>query len=96
VTGVLAGTFVGCQAIAYRVGADLPEGLGLDLAAPLAFAGMSANSLRGRPEAAASAVAAAVMVGGAGVLGQAALPSAVLVGVAAGCAASRRRRTVTP
>ena len=94
VTAMLGGTFVGCQVVAYHLGAVLPDGLGLHLAAPLAFAGMLANSLRGRSEVVAGAVAAVVLVGGASAFGRAALPVGVLAGVAAGWAASRHHRAV--
>ena len=93
-TAVLAGTFVACQVIAYRLGAHLPDTLGLHLAAPLVFTGMLAHSLRGRVELVAGAAAAVVAVGGATVLGRVGLPLGVLVGVAAGCTASRRREAV--
>ena len=84
ITGLLASVFVLCQAIAYKAGAGLPEGLGLGLAAPLAFGGMLAKSIKGRESVAAAATGALVVVAGSGVLGAAALPAAAICGVFAG------------
>ena len=81
-TAVLGGTFVGCQIIAFQLGGDLPEGLGLHLAAPLTFAGMLAKSVAGRRELVAGALAGLTVVLGTGVVGGAALPLGVAIGVA--------------
>ena len=88
-TAVLAGTFVGSQAIAYQLGSALPEGLGLHLAAPLAFAGMLASSLQGRNTVIAGAMSAMVVIGTAGLFGPTALPLGVITGVAAGVLATQ-------
>lgn len=88
-TVVLGGTFVGCQVLAYRLGSNLPDGLGLHLAAPLAFAGMVGTSLRGRSEVIAGMTAAMVVVAGASLLGPVGLPLGVIAGVVAGAAAAR-------
>jgi len=88
VTGLLAGTFVVSQVIAFQLGSGLPPGLGLHLAAPLAFAGMLARAMKGRAEIVAGAVAAALLVAGAGVLGPVALPVAVVAGVAVAASSS--------
>jgi predicted branched-subunit amino acid permease len=80
-TGLLAGTFVASQVIAFQLGSGMPRGLGLHLAAPLAFAGLLANAMKGRTEIVAGAMAAALLVAGSGVLGPLALPVAVAAGV---------------
>ena len=85
-TLVLGGTFVGCQVFAYGLGSNLPEGLGLHLAAPLAFAGMLATSLRGRREVTAGTTTAIVVLAGSSLLGPAGLPVGVIAGVFAGAA----------
>ena len=96
VTAFLGGTFVGCQGISHLLGTHVPEWLGLHLAAPLAFAGLLANSLRSRGEVIAGSVAAIAVVAGAALLGPAAIASGALVGAVAGCTATRRAETVTP
>ena len=96
VTAFLGGTFVGCQVISHLLGTHVPEWLGLHLAAPLAFAGLLANSLRSRGEVIAGSVAAIAVVAGAALLGPAAIASGALVGAVAGCTATRRAETVTP
>lgn len=82
-SAILAGTFVTCQVIAYQVGAGLPDGLGLHLAAPLAFAGMLAKAIKGTKELVAGAFAGSVVVLGTGFAGAAALPLAIVAGVGA-------------
>jgi predicted branched-subunit amino acid permease len=82
-TAVLALTFLGSQYVAFQLGASLPEGLGLHLAAPLAFAGMLAKAMTGKPHLVAGAAAGATVVFGSAVLGAAALPIGVVLGVAA-------------
>jgi predicted branched-subunit amino acid permease len=94
-TAVLAGVFVGSQVIAYQMGSNLPDGLGLHLAPALAFAGLLANGMQGRSQVIAGAMAASIVIVGAGPLGQVALPLGVIVGVAAGTVATRRSTTVT-
>lgn len=96
VTAFLGGAFVGCQGISHLLGARVPEWLGLHLAAPLAFAGLLANSLRGRAEVIAGSVAAIAVVAGAALLGPAAIALGALVGAVAGCTVTRRAETVTP
>jgi predicted branched-subunit amino acid permease len=81
VTVLLAGAFVGSQVVAYHLGAGLPAGVGLHLAAPLAFAGMLAKAMRGRREVVAGVAAAAIVVLGSGWIGASALPVGVICGV---------------
>lgn len=80
-TALLAASFVGSQLVAFRIGAGLPRELGLDLAAPVVFAGMLARSLDRAPARAAAAVAVLVVALGSGFLGAATLPVAAGLGV---------------
>ena len=89
-TLILAGTFITSQLIAFKLGTSLPEGLGLHLAAPLAFVGMLAKAIAGSREIVVGASAGLALLLTAGVAGTAALPIAVLVGVAAGTAKEGR------
>lgn len=81
-TALLAGTFITGQLVGFTVGTSLPVGLGLHIAAPLAFAGMLAKSVTTTSTLRAASVAGATMVLGAGVFGAAALPLGVVLGVA--------------
>lgn len=94
-TALLATAFVGSQVVAYRLGSNFPDGLGLHLAAPLAFAGMLANSMKGRSEVIAGMIAASIVVGGANMLGPVGLPLGVIAGVAAGALAGTRQTAQT-
>lgn len=89
VTAVLGGTFVGAQLVSFRLGASLPAGAGLHLAAPLAFTGLLARSLSSRSGLVAAATAAAVVVVGSSSTGAATLPVAVGLGVAAALVTAR-------
>lgn len=89
-SAVLGGTFVGCQVIAYRLGSTLPDGLGLHLAAPLTFAGMLMNSLKGRGAVVAGTIAASIVIAGSSLLGPLGLPLGVLAGVSAGALTSSK------
>jgi predicted branched-subunit amino acid permease len=80
-TAALGGTFVACQAVSFHVGAALPPGAGLHLAAPLVFTGMLAGATRTRRQGLAAAIAAVVVTIGSGVLGPLALPVAAAAGV---------------
>ena len=94
-TAVLASVFVLSQPIAFYLGTALPSGLGLQLAAPLAFAGMIAKSINGRRELIAGAVAAATVVVGSGAVGAIALPIGVGLGVALATADGQGRTIMT-
>jgi predicted branched-subunit amino acid permease len=83
VTSVLGGTFVGAQLVSFQLGASLPDGVGLHLAAPLAFTGLLARSITDRRTLMAAIVAAAAFVVAAGIAGPLVLPIAVTVGVSA-------------
>ncbi len=84
ITGSLVAVFLLCQIVGYQLGAGLPEGLGLGLAAPLAFGGMLAKSVKGHDSLIAAAMAAVVVIFGSSLLGAAALPAAAGLGVFAG------------
>ncbi len=80
----LVGAWLGTQALAIAVGARLPEGLGLELAAPLAMAGLLAKSTTSRPTVVAALVAGVLAVAAAGLPMHTSLLVATLVGIAAG------------
>lgn len=80
-TALLATTFVGSQLVAFRLGAAVPSELGLELAAPLVFAGMLARHLDGRKARIAALGAGLAVLIGSGWLGPATLPVAVALGV---------------
>lgn len=90
-TALLATTFLACQAIAFQIGAGLPDALGLHLAAPLAFAGMLAKAIKSGQDRVAGAAGAVTIVVGSSLIGAAALPLAVVVGVAAALLNGRRQ-----
>ena len=81
-TTALIATFVGGQFLAFRLGAALPAGLGLHLAAPLAFAGMLAKAVSNRDATVAAVASAITVVAATALLGPVALPLAAAVGVA--------------
>jgi predicted branched-subunit amino acid permease len=81
--GLLVGAWTLTQAIAIVGGARLPEWVGLQIAAPLALAGLMAKSIRGHAAITAAIVAGVVVVVGAGLP----LYSAVLVAAVAGMVA---------
>ncbi|MCB0995351.1 MAG: AzlC family ABC transporter permease [Acidimicrobiales bacterium] len=83
-TAVLGGMFVATQALAYQIGASVPDGLGLHLAAPLTFTALFARATSGRKELTAGAVAGCLVVALSAPLGPAALPVAVVLGACAG------------
>ncbi|MEM9132365.1 MAG: AzlC family ABC transporter permease [Actinomycetota bacterium] len=83
----LIAVFITGQVIGYHVGAAVPDGIGLHLAAPLAFAGMLVKALAGRPEMVAATVAAGALLVLTGPLGGAALLVSALVAMLAGAAA---------
>lgn len=80
-TALLAGVFVSSQVVGFNVGANMPAGLGLHLAAPLVFAGMLATSLSARRDTIAAGSAALVVIGGTEWAGAVTLPMAVAAGV---------------
>jgi predicted branched-subunit amino acid permease len=91
-TAALASAFVLSQPVAFCLGTAMPSGTGLHMAAPLAFAGMIAKAMNGRRELAAGVAAAATVVFGTAVLGPAALPVGVGVGVALASSTGREPR----
>jgi predicted branched-subunit amino acid permease len=86
----LVGAWVSAQALAVFAGARLPEAVGLRVAAPLALAGLLAKSTAGSRSVLAAAVAALVVVVGAGLPYHSAVLVAALAGIAAGTMLDRR------
>lgn len=81
---LLAVTFVFAQPIGHLLGGSLPGGVGLELAAPLAFVSMLAGGVRGRRELVAAGVAVAAVLLFAGAPAGAGVPVAAVVGMIAG------------
>ena len=95
-TASLITAFTTGQIVGYAVGASLPPGLGLHLAAPLVFVGMLTKSLSdaaGRRAAVAAAVAVVVVSGlPMAWMSSLALPVAIAAGVAAAGARPTARK----
>lgn len=83
-SAVLAGVFLSFQPVGYLLGDVVPAGAGLEMAAPLAFAGMLGSALKRRVDVVAGAVAAVVVVVGAPLPAGLALPVAAVAGIVAG------------
>lgn len=79
------------QGVALVAGASLPAALALDVAAPLAFAGLLATAVAGRGAVVAAATGAVVAVVAVGLPFQSAVLVAAVAGVAAGTIDDRRR-----
>lgn len=90
VSAILVTTFVLSQALAYKLGASLPNSLGLHLAAPLCFVGMLVKSADTPQTRIAGVVAATLVVSGSTLLGPAALPVAAAAGVGVAISGGRR------
>ena len=90
VSVMLLAVFVPGQIIGFAVGSSLPEGAGLSMAAPLAFAGMLAMACRTLPASVAAATGGVAVVVVAGLPGGLSLPVAALVGVGAGAVVEER------
>jgi predicted branched-subunit amino acid permease len=82
--------WIGIQALGIAAGGALPDAVGLHLAAPLAFAGLLAKSVSGRPALAAAGTAGLVAVVGTGLPFQVGMLLAVLAGITAGGVVARR------
>ena len=85
----LVGAWLGTQALAITIGARLPESLGLEIAAPLAMAGLLAKSTTSRQGVVAAVVAGALAVLAVGLPMHTSLLVATIVGIAAGRASQR-------
>ena len=90
VSAMLLAVFVPGQLVGFAVGSSLPEGAGLSMAAPLAFAGMLAMACKTVPAAVAAATGGIAVVVVAGLPSGLSLPVAALVGVAAGSVVEER------
>ncbi|MDW3220111.1 MAG: AzlC family ABC transporter permease [Acidimicrobiales bacterium] len=84
VTGVLIAAYLASLPIGYVLGDRLPDGAGLHLAAPLAFAGLLGPAIRARADVVAALVAAVAVVSLGPLLGALALPTAAVAGLAVG------------
>lgn len=91
-SALLIASFISSQVLAFHVGGGLPDSLGLHLAAPLAFAGLLAKTVTASPDLVAGIVAATVVVLGTSVVGAAALPLGVAVGVGTALITGRNQR----
>lgn len=85
----LIGAWVASQLTAMIVGAQVPDAVGLRVAAPLALVGLLARSLPDRGAFAAAAAASTVAVFGAGIPFRGAVMVAALTGIAMGTMAQR-------
>ncbi len=83
-SAVLVGAYLSFFPVGYLVGNILPSGVGLEMAGPLAFAGMLGSAVRRRADAVAAIGGAIVVVLASPVLAGLALPVAAVVGVAVG------------
>lgn len=89
-------SWMAIQAVAIFVGASVPSWMNLQMAAPLAFVGLLANSTRGRPMLMAAAVAGAVAVGGTGLPYQSSIPLAIVAGLVAGAVSAAHVANTNP
>jgi predicted branched-subunit amino acid permease len=89
--GWLAGAFVTAQAITVVIGANAPDALGLEVAAPLALVGLLAKSTADGPSIIAAAAGFVVSVVAVGLPMHTSMLVATLVGIAAGAASAARR-----
>lgn len=91
VSAVLIVVFLGSQPLGYLAGSALPAGAGLEMAAPLVFAGMLATAVRRRVDLLAGAAAATAVVVAAPLPGGLALPVAAVFGLTVGSSLEARR-----
>lgn len=89
--GCLVSAWLGSQYAAAVLGAGLPAAVRLDMAAPLALAGLLARSAGSRPACAASAVAMVVIAAGAGLPMGSSMLVATVAGICAAVAIERIR-----
>jgi predicted branched-subunit amino acid permease len=87
---LLLGAWMAIQGVAITIGDAIPEGAGLHIAAPLAFAGMLAKATVVRPAIVAASGAGLVAILAAGVPYQGGITLAVLAGTLAGWLADAR------
>jgi predicted branched-subunit amino acid permease len=91
VSVVLVTVFIGIQPVGYLVGNATPAGVGLEMAAPLVFAGMLASSLRRRVDLVAGVAAGMTVVVASPLPGGLALPVAAVLGLTVGSSLEARR-----
>ena len=88
--GWLVSAWTLSQAVAIVVGAQVPDGVGLRVAAPLALAGLLAKATPDRRSIVAAVIAAVVAVVGVGLPFHSAVLVAALAGMAGGIVGERR------
>lgn len=93
-TGALATAFIASQALGHSVGAAVPAGLGLHLAAPLVFTGMLSTALADRAQLWSAIIAASLLVAGTLTTGALGLPLAVVGGIVAGTDITHRTASI--
>jgi predicted branched-subunit amino acid permease len=84
VSGVLIAAYLGSEVVGYFVGSSVPDSWGLDLAGPLAFAGLLGTAVRGSAAGTTALVAGVTVLLAAPLPGGLALPVAAVAGVLAG------------
>jgi predicted branched-subunit amino acid permease len=87
---LLVSGWVIAQSVAIVAGAQVPDGVGLHIGAPLALAGMLAKSTPTRPALVAALAASVLVVIGAGLPFNSAVLVAAVGGIGAGALVSRR------
>lgn len=87
----LAGAFVTAQAFTIAIGANAPDALGLEVAAPLALVGLLAKSTVDRPAIIAGVAGFVVAVAAVGLPMHTSMIIATVAGIAAGASTAARR-----
>ena len=83
-TAALVCSFVACELIGYQVGSTVPGWVGLQLAAPLVFAGMLGVTVSERAQLATAMVAGVLVLAAEPLSSGAALPVAAVAGIVVG------------
>lgn len=90
----IVSAWLGSQAVAMLIGAELPESARLDMAAPLALIGLLAKSVRTRASMLAAVVGVAVVSLGAGLPFHSATLVAIVLGITVAVLSEARSRFV--
>ena len=90
-SAAMIAVFFSCQVVGYRLGASLPDGLGLHMAVPLAFSGLLAKSAATSSSRIAAGTAVVVALLAVGLPAGMSLPLAAVVGVIVGSSVSADR-----
>lgn len=92
----LVGAWLTSQTVALLIGAQVPDAVGLRVAAPLALVGLLAKSMADRRSIVAAVAACVLAVVGVGLPFHSAVLVAALVGIAAGTFVARRSTMTNP